>query len=388
MNLAVVLVSEQTIPNVVYLKNLHDFGEGFDKVLLVTTEKMERGENKKPKSEAILEAFDPEFLEEDKHYKLYVDEKMLFNVEKRLSDYFKYKKFDKIFVNITGGTKIMSLAAYKFFDEFNNEAVEMVYLPLSKSDSYKQIKPLGSDGKAIDVPIKARLSVDEYLKASGVEYETQNLHCIELSEHLYRVYFEKENVINQVTQILREYRSEKKRKKIKQSEDYSRAKELLRKIGVDIEKGLYDLRRKRWVDFFSGGWFEEYVYSRIQKMCIDDAKLNVEIKRKRKNDTKKGVENEFDVMFTKDNYLYIVECKSGDMNSSDTTNSLYKTAQLKKELGLSVESYFLSLSRKLLNKNIKGDIKARSEILGVDLIFRDEIETKGIDGVFEKFQCK
>lgn len=345
------MVSEQTIPNVVYLKNLHDFGEGFDKVLLVTTEKMERGENKKPKSEAILEAFDPEFLEEDKHYKLHVDEKMLFNVEKRLSDYFKYKKFDKIFVNITGGTKIMSLAAYKFFDEFNNEAVEMVYLPLSKSDSYKQIKPLGSDGKTIDVPIKARLSVDEYLKASGVEYETQDPLNIELSEHIYKIYFEKEKNVNEVTQILRKYRNDKdKRKKIKQSKDYEGVKKLLREIGVDIEEGIYDLRRKRWVDFFSGGWFEEYVYSRIQKMCVDDVKLNVEIKRKRKNDIKKGVENEFDVMFTKDNYLYIVECKSGDMNSSDTTNSLYKTAQLKKELGLSVESYFLSLSRKLLNK--------------------------------------
>ena len=384
MNLAVVLVSEQTIPNVIYLKNLLMDGKVFDKILLITTKRMENEEDKKSQSDVILKALDPEFMDDEKHYKLIVDEKMLFEILKVLRGYFEKNKFDKIYVNITGGNKIMSLATYKFFDQLDDDKVEMVYLPIG-SINYKQIKPIGSDGRAIDIPLKVKLSVNEYFESLGIEYEDSGPINPDLSKYLFKAYLEHSDIMNDVTQILRKYRDEKERRKLKQSEDYSKVQRMLNEIGVSLEKEGYNLRRKRWVDFFSGGWFEEYVYLKVKGMCVDDAKLNVQIKRE--TDIK-DVKNEFDVVFTKDNNLYVIECKTGDMESEKITSSLYKVAQLNSDLGLSANSYFISLSRAILSDETKKTLTARSKLLKVKMVFRDELETKGIDGVFEKFQCK
>ncbi len=378
MNLTVVLVSAQTIPNVVYLKNSLKYGEGFDKVLLITTEKME----KQGKSDTIIKAIGFDFFDNKKYDKLLTDENMLFDVNKKLEEYFENNDFDKVFVNITGGTKIMSLAAYNFFKDKSFTA-NIVYLPIG-STSYKQIYPLGGNGKAVDVEINYKMDVGEYLKSLDVEYEDSKALDIDLSRFIFETYIKDNSVINKVTQILRKYRKDgKELKKINKSLEYGEIKRLLNKINIDIDK--YNLRQRRWVDFFSGGWFEEYVYSEIKELCIDDIKLNVKIKRQ--TDIK-DVPNEFDVVFIKDNNLFVVECKTGNMEGYETTNALYKVAQLNRDFGLAAKSYFASLSKKILNKETKKSLLARSNLLGIDFVFRDDVENKGIKGFFERFQCR
>ena len=378
MNLAVVLVSEQTIPNVVYLKNLLKYGESFDKVLLITTEKMEN----QGKSDTITKALGSDFFDNKKYDKSLIDENMLFDINKKLEEYFENNSFDKVFVNITGGTKIMSLAAYNFFKD-KSFTENIVYLPIG-STSYKQIYPLGSDGKAVDVKINYKMGVGEYLKSFDVEYEDSKALDVDLSRFIFKTYLEDDSVINKVTQILRKYRKDgKELKKINKSLEYGEIKRLLNKINIDVDK--YNLKQRRWVDYFSGGWFEEYVYSEINELCIDDIKLNIKIKRQTNI---KDVPNEFDVVFIKDNNLFVVECKTGNMEGHETTNALYKVAQLNRDLGLSAKSYFVSLSKKLLNKETKKSLLARSKLLGIDFVFRDDVENRGIKGFFERFQCR
>ncbi len=378
MNLAVVLVSEQTIPNVVYLKNLLKYGESFDKVLLITTEKMEN----QGKSDTITKALGSDFFDNKKYDKSLIDENMLFDINKKLEEYFENNSFDKVFVNITGGTKIMSLAAYNFFKD-KSFTENIVYLPIG-STSYKQIYPLGSDGKAVDVKINYKMGVGEYLKSFDVEYEDSKALDVDLSRFIFKTYLEDDSVINKVTQILRKYRKDgKELKKINKSLEYGEIKRLLNKINIDVDK--YNLKQRRWVDYFSGGWFEEYVYSEINELCIDNIKLNIKIKRQTNI---KDVPNEFDVVFIKDNNLFVVECKTGNMEGHETTNALYKVAQLNRDLGLSAKSYFVSLSKKLLNKETKKSLLARSKLLGIDFVFRDDVENRGIKGFFERFQCR
>ena len=378
MNLAVVLVSEQTIPNVVYLKNLLKYGESFDKVLLITTEKMEN----QGKSDTITKALGSDFFDNKKYDKSLIDENMLFDINKKLEEYFENNSFDKVFVNITGGTKIMSLAAYNFFKD-KSFTENIVYLPIG-STSYKQIYPLGSDGKAVDVKINYKMGVGEYLKSFDVEYEDSKALDVDLSRFIFKTYLEDDSVINKVTQILRKYRKDgKELKKINKSLEYGEIKRLLNKINIDVDK--YNLKQRRWVDYFSGGWFEEYVYSEINELCIDDIKLNIKIKRQTNI---KDVPNEFDVVFIKDNNLFVVECKTGNMEGYETTEALYKAAQLNRDLGLSAKSYFVSLSKKLLNKETKKSLLARSNLLGIDFVFRDDVENRGIKGFFERFQCR
>ena len=378
MNLAVVLVSEQTIPNVVYLKNLLKYGESFDKVLLITTEKMEN----QGKSDTITKALGSDFFDNKKYDKSLIDENMLFDINKKLEEYFENNSFDKVFLNITGGTKIMSLAAYNFFKD-KSFTENIVYLPIG-STSYKQIYPLGSDGKAVDVKINYKMGVGEYLKSLDVEYEDSKALDVDLSRFIFKTYLEDDSVINEVTQILRKYRKDgKELKRIKKSLEYGEIKRLLNKINIDVDK--YNLKQRRWVDYFSGGWFEEYVYSEINELCIDDIKLNIKIKRQTNI---KDVPNEFDVVFIKDNNLFVVECKTGNMEGYETTEALYKAAQLNRDLGLSAKSYFVSLSKKLLNKETKKSLLARSNLLGIDFVFRDDVENRGIKGFFERFQCR
>lgn len=381
MKLAVVLVSEQTIPNVVYLKNLRDFGEGFDRILLITTDSMEEN----GKSDVIVKAVGGDFFEGKRYDKIKVNEKMLFDVNEKLMDYFKDREFDKVFVNITGGNKIMSLATYRFFDGFDDDKVEMVYLPIG-SVNYKRIKPLGKDGKALDVPLKVRMGVDEYFRSLGVEYEASEPLKPELSKYIFKLYLKDDRKMIEITRLLRRFRENSRDlKKIKQTDEYEKIKTLLGEMGINIDDGEYNLKKRRWVDFLSGGWFEEYVYSKIKEMCVDDVKLNVLIKR----DTKiRDVKNEFDVVFIKDNNLYVVECKTGDMSGYETTNALYKVAQLNNDLGLAAKSYFVSLSKSLLDDNTKKSLQARSRLLKVKFIFRDKIKSEGIKGAFKEFQCK
>ena len=381
MKLAVVLVSDQTIPNVVYLKNLLEYGEGFDRVLLITTDNME----KNGKSDVIVRAFGGDFFEGKRYDKIKVNEKMLFDVNEKLMDYFKDREFDKVFVNITGGNKIMSLATYRFFNEFDDEKMEMVYLPIG-SVNYKRIKPLEKDGKALDVPLRVRMSVDEYLRSLGVEYEASEPLKPELSKYIFELYLKDDSKMIEITRLLRRFRENSRDlKKIKQTDEYKKIKTLLGEMGINIDDGEYNLKKRRWVDFLSGGWFEEYVYSKIKEMCVDDVKLNVLIKR----DTKiRDVKNEFDVVFIKDNNLYVVECKTGDMSGYETTNALYKVAQLNNDLGLAAKSYFVSLSKSLLDDNTKKSLQARSKLLKVKFMFRDKIESDGIEGAFKEFQCK
>ncbi len=376
MKLAVVLVSDQTVPNVVYLKNLKEYGDGFDKVLFVSSKRMEKDN----KSQIIAKAVGVEYYDIIK-----VNENMLFDVAEQLSNYFNSKNIDEVFVNITGGTKIMSMAADNFFEnmEFTKH---IVYLPIGSVD-YKQIYPLGKDKKAVDIPIKYRMNVEGYLNALGIGIEKEEgSDCDQRVYELFEQYFDKNGVFEKLTDILRVFRDSRKYKKLVNSDQFKRVCELLKGLNQDANDFDFKSSRK-WIDFFSGGWFEEYVYCQIKQIeCIDDIKLNVKLDRKAEDPS---VNNELDVVFVKGNDLYVVECKSGDIEGG-LNDVLYKSAALNRGFGLSAKSYLASLGKKLLDKDgqLKSDIKVKGDIFGVKVITRNEFKSGIIDYFKDKINCK
>ena len=61
------------------------------------------------------------------------------------------------------------------------------------------------------------------------------------------------------------------------------------------------------VKYLTGGWFEEYVYNEIKEQIKpDDILIGVDI-----NQTKETNNNDLDVVFTKGNKLFVIECKTG-----------------------------------------------------------------------------
>ena len=386
MNLAVVLVSEQTIPNVVFLKNLRDSGERFDKVLFITTESME----KMGKCEIIKNTVGGDFDSDKKE----VNQNMLFDVKEQLSEFFKNEKFDKIFVNVTGGNKIMSLATYMFFNDYKNGDVEIFYLPIG-SMVFKRIKPLDSSGRALDVPFEIKLTVDKYFEALGVEVEKMGKPVsLELSGKLYGMYFEKKCIFSDLTDILRKYRikdGNKEFRKPRNIEDVKKVRCLLSVLGLDPNE--FDFFRDRtYIDYFSGGWFEEYVYDKIKNLkgeYIDDVRLNVKLLEKSKESGDESeVKNELDVVFIANNNLHVVECKSGNLSNQDWTNTFYKVALLNKRFGLSATSYLVSLAdnvfeidRKDDKEVLKDNIKSKSYVFGVKFVDYKKV-LSGIDKYF------
>ena len=109
------LVSDQTIPNVQFIKWFVKQNLGQIKVLLVTTKEMER----KDKSNCIKNALSSleNFLEWET---LTTDGNSLPSISKDLEKYFLNQSYKKIIANITGGTKLMSLAAFDFFKNQTN----------------------------------------------------------------------------------------------------------------------------------------------------------------------------------------------------------------------------------------------------------------------------
>ncbi len=382
MNLAVVLVSDQTIPNVVYLKNIE---KKWDKVLLISTKNMEAP--KKNKSKAILSA-----IGKVDYDVLVVDENMLFDIREKLKNYFEGKRFDKIFVNITGGTKIMSLATYNFFKD-KSFTENIVYLPIG-STSYKQIYPLGDDDKAIDLPITYKMDVEGYLKALGVGIESIGKPVNpRLSKKLFGLFFDKRWIFFELTTILRNYRnSDGPKKLLKPSSlnDFNKVLGFLQLLGLN-EKEFDFSKDRTWIDYFSGGWFEEYVYSELEKLkgiCIDDIKINIKLERK-SGDAK--MPNEFDVIFIVSNSLNIIECKSGDLSGFELSNTFYKVAYLNRIFGLSAKSYLVSLGENIFDNKtgkLKPSIDSKSKVFGVSFVSYKNVKD-GIDNYFkQKLLCK
>jgi hypothetical protein len=113
------------------------------------------------------------------------------------------------------------------------------------------------------------------------------------------------------------------------------------------------------VQYLRGGWLEERVFLALDEALPSqaDVLLNVVIKDPQKN------QNEFDTLFTLDNALSIVECKSlgaaegsAEDVGANITGFLYKLGALRQRFGLTPEAILATTSEDVLDE--KGAIKA------------------------------
>lgn len=341
------LVSDQTIPNVQFIKWFVKQNLGQIKVLLVTTKEMER----KDKSNCIKNALSSleNFLEWET---LTTDGNSLPSISKDLEKYFLNQSYKKIIANITGGTKLMSLAAFDFFKNQTN--VEIYYQPIGQE--LQKLFPVQQN-----YSINELLSLEEYMNAHGIKFKYSN-NCVRDWEYNKSVY---ENAVLPNRELIKgmlalqndpHFKGIYKRKdfvdftlidgsKFEAINSENATKEnmcsLLQSFDFDIHKV-----EKKDIRYITGGWFEEYVY---QKICNEytnvDAKnvaLNVSIE---KGDDK----NELDVIYLdKENKLHIVECKSfveGQEGIKVLNDALYKAqAIIKSKFGLFVKQHLFTKS--------------------------------------------
>ncbi len=361
--LLVSLVSDQTLPNVQLIKEYKSVKPDY---LFVSTQSMERKGVCKwvEKSANITNC---------PIYKIVVDEYSQCDIEQKLNS-IKYDNYERIIVNITGGTKIMSLAVYDYF--VNKSNTEIYYLTgrndcrLNMKSPYEELK------------LSAHIGIREYLYAYGFDFETTESSGVEFDvtnsifNHFCNGVFD---TYKEELKILREKRKDGLR-------DCSRVNEFLNAIGYTPKK--QNCLDKLEVKYLTGEWFEEYVGERLKKELelgdgdiLIGAQIRKEIADKKdlnpiadfgiKDTSEDYTPNEIDVMFMKNGEFHIIECKTSIINIEqkqkkdkkgklcfDENNNpiliekpveilgetIYKSDALKTKFGLFAKSYIFTLT--------------------------------------------
>lgn len=300
--LLVSLVSDQTIPNVQLIKQLNDQVTDY---FFVTTKGMENKGTRQWIENAC--GISGDMIE--------VEQFSFSDMEQKLSDY-DFEDYDKIIVNLTGGTKTMTLVAYEFFKNIGAE----IYYVTGVNNEYIKIFPVKRNNVST---FSNSATLEEYLTAYGFSINSSPMSGIsfEQSEKIFKAYCTI-NIMDYVDAI-RLINS--KRGKTLKEDDYNMISDFLHIIEyVPINAGWLS---KEETKYLSGDWFEEYVGLRIKKelgLSDNDIFISTELEKslsqKVKNDAQSLLrdvsevesnnKNEMDVMFMYNNKFFSIECKS------------------------------------------------------------------------------
>lgn len=351
------LVSDQTIPNVLLARELNDI----EFYIFVSTKKMEE----KNRSNHTIEALE---LKDNQYQKIIVQEDSLTDIDEKLKK--ECKNSDSTyFVNLTGGTKIMSIGLFNYFKELDST---IYYMPGGKN-IYRQIYPEIENKENI---INYRTSLKEYLMSYGISiskksYNRKNdlLKSNEYTKKFMEKYLSNDIDIN----FLDELRKIRNIKQLNIS-DLEGLSDFLQ--NCEFKTSLEGILEKKETEYLTGGWFEEYVYLQItSELNFDDKSDMIGINILISN---QNIQNEFDVMYVHENKLTVIECKTGIYDSitqrNITNEAIYKLAALKKDFGLFAQSEFYTLSEKGDTiESLKPIYYERAKILGIKFIDRNNI---------------
>jgi len=333
--LLVSLVSDQTIPNV---QLIQEFKGTVTHYLFITTEGME----KKGIRQWTIDACN---LSNNEVIAPIIVPQFSFEVIEQKLDQFDFEPFSKVIVNITGGTKVMTLAAFNFFKELGAD----VFYVTGNNDEMIRLAP---GRKKKTVKIISRVSVIQYLHAYG--FKTKETKPSNIPENYTSIFFQLfiTGKIQPYREIINKLRNFRKYDVNKTEVDG--LVEFLHFIEFPDESSKK--LSKYQVKYLTGEWFEEYISNKLKQelnLNSDEIMTGLEISKQNKKQTL--VPNEMDVLFMWNNKLYTIECKTSVFLSEPSNTdekpvtknilgeTLYKSDSLKQGLGLYVNTYVFIL---------------------------------------------
>lgn len=323
------VISDQTIPNLLIIKEL---AGQYNSQVFISTEKMER----EGKSRWIEQAAG---LEQNSIPRVVVDENNWPDIKTKLKEYSWPENFNFL-VNLTGGTKVMTLAIYEHFALPGNL---IVYVPIGKN----LIASLFPSNGAQPVQLTTRLNVSEYFLAHGVKFQKKE--------------GTKKNM-DELKIIFKTY----------QKKGYN----------IDnLNKGYSD----EWKNYYTGEWFEEYLFYRIKKelnLAEGFIETGVSLMHFDGNVSEKN-DQEMDLVFTWENELYIAEAKVSigkkNVNKEHLYQILFKLSAINKNFGLRSHASVITLADiSERSEDFRRDLNRKMKILGINkLIDRNRLTESG-----------
>ena len=320
------IVSEQTLPNYLFIKQFQD---KVDKFIFISTEDME----KKNKSRDIIETAG---ISEEQKEIIKVDENALYKAVAELNK-LNLSNDDFYYVNITGGTKLMAIAVWNYFKRFSQS--RFFYVPIGKNT----LKEVFDNKEAQEYKFKYKLSVREYLSIYNINIIENKLLFTEV----------------QTEEIFKDVKSG--------NFDLSHfPKNKLKKFGI-LDYDNQQIHTK---------WFEEFLYYRIKRLLdLDDKQIKTDIGlfQKGKEVITGSIitqDNQIDVFFIYNNNPYVIEAKfsvgKAKVNTSTLYQYMYKLAAINNRFGLRTKATIMTLSDfNTLDDNAKKNIKLRTQILNL-----------------------
>ncbi|MGX2950052.1 Card1-like endonuclease domain-containing protein [Ursidibacter sp. B-7004-1] len=286
---------------------------------------------------------------------------------------------ENIALNVTGGTKLMSIAAENAFTAagkpiFYVDTDHNRILFISKDESKQWLPSLEMKSKnKIDIYLLSYGST--VLKIQKPKEREKYLQAVEPFIRNYNNYVNLLPMLNMHATLSQSngYKSEftKSNPKIKSIDELF--------FGLDYQ-GLIDydgvtvnFKNKEIKNFLNGGWLEDYTYFELASIsAIEDLACGVDVanpKYKLNKDgyspENKGNKNEFDIVFMAKNKLHIIECKTQKMDKEGGIKAddiLYKLETLKDYGGLMTKKCLVSYFE------VPEQVKNRANFLNIEII--------------------
>jgi len=320
------LLSDQSIPNIRFIKEKQ---RGIDKFVFIGTKEMQE----KKKLQSYINALN---ISRGKTKEIIVDAFNMALIEENLLNS-ELNEDDEYLVNITGGTKPMSIACLSYFSSFPKSKV--YYIAIGEG-VYRQVHPRLEQPQT---KFLKEITLKEYFFANELELQAQES---KISRSI---------VLAQT--ILEKF--------IKHKGDISR---------IDKVRKAHEMTNSDDKSYYSGGWFEELIFYKIKQkfnLNLNQIAYNVKLLNQKSK-------NEYDAVFVYDDSIYIVECKAYYGKNglrAKIEKDLYKLGALDDDFGLKVNAVYITTA------DIKGNslmeyesLMERANTLGVKLFQLSDLQ--------------
>ena len=362
----VCLISAQATPNLVPILSMNPRPKT---VLLMVTEKMAK------QADCFQEVLKTQGIH-NVHQIALSDSYDLDSIKNQTMDLLEQQdlldQWDKVAVNITGGTKLMSLATYLVFEGLGGKCFYFT----------EQNQWIDLNGGASETVVLKKFSIESLLIAQGFRIvhnskynTTKPLNKPELTEEMVR--FKKYS--QAISDLNYELSQAKSASQLVYSSDkftgygpLANLLDLFAQHGVLSQKGnTITFASEDELKFAKGGWFEEHIYSVVKSLPgIQDLRMGVQIDNSSTKQTEGS--NELDVVFTHNNHLHVIECKTVNyqsaFNKGEDKKELDRLVALKQSGGSATRALFASF------KQLSSDVRARAEDKNIKIIEQNDLD--------------
>ena len=246
------------------------------------------------------------------------------SMETELFDLLSSYENENIALNVTGGTKLMAIAAQNVF----SGVTPIFYITTNKEEIIFISK---ENDKHIPVQkLNTKTLINTYLSSYGVSVlknkDDFNFYKLGVfTERFVRRQEDYKDIISKLNLLAFNASNSKLETNFT---NYSNDLKLILEDLADedlvrLNGDIVDFKNEQTRSFLNGNWLEYFTYKQANSIAdVIDADWNVEVVNSKYEKNKVGVNNELDVIFMAKNKCHIIECKTINFENTENKDKL------------------------------------------------------------------